>query len=62
MQIVWRKQWTRAVLQGIIVALTGLMIYQGVPTSWDALWQPVGQGMLTTATALLVNVGTRKMG
>ena len=54
-----RKQWLRAILQGLTVFVTAMMIYEGVPTSMDAFWQPAGQGLIAIATALGINVSTR---
>lgn len=53
------KQVTRAVLTGLAVFVTGLLVYQGVPTTLDAFWQPALQAILAGLSALGINVATR---
>lgn len=55
-----KRQWFRAILQGLWMFLTGLAVYQGVPDSLDKLWQPAIQGMLAVLGALGINLNTRE--
>ena len=54
-----RHQLTRAALTGLSVLITGLMVYQGIPESIDALWQPTGQGLLTFLSALGIGAAVK---
>ena len=57
-----KRRFYLAALAGITTLLTGLAVYQGVPTSFDQVWQPAIQGALTfvvTMAGAAVPVGRR---
>ena len=45
----------RALLLGAYVLISGLLVYEGVPTTLDQLWQPALQGFLAVFGALGIN-------
>lgn len=58
------KQTIRAVAAGMATLISGLLIYEQPPGSWDELlrwvWQPGLQGVLVTLGALGVNIATQQ--
>lgn len=57
-----KRRFYFATLAGVTTLLTGLAVYQGVPTSWDQVWQPVIQGSITfvvTLAGAAVPIGRR---
>ena len=54
------RYWARALGVGLMVFVTGLLIYDRPPTDPGLYWQPALQGVLAVLTSLGITAGSQK--